>query len=156
MKKAIKNIMSIILAGLFLITFAGVRLLLHQCMKCESTDLAVLTSSSSCCQQASAEDALMASCCTIDFSAAACCTDQSENCCQDEVVFLKNDYELVNEKQQSRIEPHVSASLILAFSLFDIIADDSDNLSFLNYNQEKPPLRAGRDFVIFSHQIKIG
>jgi hypothetical protein len=154
MQKSFRNTITLMLAIIFLVSFTGLRLLLHQCMGCEISDYSLTVTENSCCASAQHHDDVCAvvettSCCGSSAEKADC-----EDCCSDEVVYLKNDYQLVNEQQVNRIEPvEISVSAILNLLALTFPAEKETSLIY-NYN-DSPPLLTGRDFVIYAHQLKI-
>jgi hypothetical protein len=155
-KNAIRHTMAILLAGFFLVSFTGVRLLVHHCLGCNLTEVAIAGIQHDCCQ--TNQDGDEHTCCTKNGhqsgSNNACNIEYGEGCCDLETIYLKGDFELISERTTIKIETPVVAALDVAV---ETIADSGFNV----FNQgaatfeEPPPRLTGRDFVLYSHQLKI-
>ena len=154
MKKIITISFSLLLAATFLMSYTGLRLLIHHCMSCESTGLAVFSQQQSCCLEQDEE----ATVCDISSTSASCCIpaegEACENCCSEEVVYLKKDFEFSKDRQQPRIE---SVPVDVFADLFgnEIIHSVTSNQVVSFNNTDPPPKLTGKAFVLFSHQLKI-
>ena len=154
------------LAAIFLLSFTGIRMLIHHCLSCETTDILLFASANKDCgaihhnHHNHNEDAV----CHISLNhdeAIACCVgddehdhNSCENCCKTEVHYLKNDYEVFQERSEQRIEPVVVAVLVNLF--VPAIEDDLPaGHPFNHYTSTDPPQPVGREFVIYTHQLKI-
>lgn len=152
MQKFVKYVMSMVLASLFLVSFTGIRLLMHHCLACDSSALYLFADVSDCCAQDS---------CSINTdSINSCCTTedthfQCENCCEDEVLYVKNDYEISKDRQIGRLQPVLVGSPELTLSSQIIQPVFADESSSLFSNTDPPPRKVAREFVLFAHQLKI-
>jgi hypothetical protein len=154
MQKLMRNTITLMLAVIFLVSFTGLRLLLHHCMGCNISDYSLLTSVESCCSATPEHQA-----CTATLAISCCSSTSGENntcddCCQDEVIYLKNDYQLVNAQQENRIEP-VELSVPAAIFLMAEMELPETKFTSGNHAHDPPPMLTGRDFIIFSHQLKV-
>jgi len=156
MYKLSRNILSLLLGGIFVLSLSGLRMFVHYCSGCDVTGVYLFVPDKSCCDS----DVHSATCQIAQDAPAACCELPVEgegcgDCCHDEVIYLLNDYELTYDRSQSRIEPQ--SNKIFALQVYEY---------FPSFNVQKfsptlveftdpPPRYAGRNFVIFSHQIKI-
>ncbi|MFW5707852.1 MAG: hypothetical protein ACOCX0_02160 [Bacteroidota bacterium] len=159
MKKITTTILSLLLATTFLLSFAGIRLLLHHCVACETTDVNLFVQNADCCTHSngSASDA---SCELPAEGTASCCASQTseeqcDNCCEDEIVYLKNDYELNKERNQVKVEPVALQLELSPINLLQQTVETTDEPAFVNYIPP-PPSYVGKAFVLFTRQIKIG
>ncbi len=159
MGKVFKNVLLIILGAIFLLSFTGLRLLLHSCMGCSISEMHLFTLDENCCIGSEQTLAADYSCCAA-AEAISCCSDalpdpDCSNCCEDELVYLINDYELLNSKSEIHIRTQLLAHLVGLSELMNYAPSQSSALLSANY-YPPPPAYVGRAFVLFSHQIKIG
>lgn len=158
MRIVVKYILSFVLASLFLVSFTGLRLLIHHCMACETTDYYLFAQVEDCCDTHHQNHA--AACSLPDDAHSNCCAENSENnqdscqnCCQDEVVYLIKEYEVSHDRQQIRIEPLVVDALLPVWTEKTTITEEPSHLAAPNF---PPPMLVGKSFVLFTHQIKTG
>lgn len=167
MKTILTYILSLLMAFMFLVSFTGMRMLIHHCFACESTEVLAIGMSTNedledihhthhedngC--HLPAENAISAEaeekCCHGDQEChdAHCGYD-----CDSEVEYFRNDYELTQERQEIRIPP--PEALYVEADLFPVLAG-TDPLPAVIPKPQKdiPPRLAGRDFIIFSRQLK--
>ncbi len=163
-KKIATNILVLLLAGIFLMSFTGVRMLMHHCLSCDTTDVALFGFAGSDCDALHHKHAENTAC-SIPVhgeDVGACCAsghshnhnEACGNCCKTEIHYLKNDYQVSQERNEHKIEPVVLAVLIpiqLSLDTFNTTRD----LTLGQLSNADPPNPVGRDFVIFSHQLKI-
>lgn len=163
MKRIATYTMVFLLASMFLVSFTGIRLLIHQCLACDSTDIALLgfaAEDASDLHNKHAGEAV----CHLPLETAedpACCeshehdhADHCGDCCETEVHYLKNDYKVSLEKMEVRVMPIEVAVLIHNL----LPAPEGDAPAVIKHRarpDNAPPRIAGRDFVIYSHQLKI-
>ena len=163
LKKLATYTMVFSLAAIFLMSFTGIRMLIHHCLSCDTTDVFLFANAGRSCDDIHHnhhENAV----CHIDIHAdepLSCCAGDDEhdhdscvNCCKTEIHYLVNEYEVYQERSEQRIEPVVLAvflNLFLSIDDDDITAVSSP---FFNDNPD-PPKPVGRDFVIYAHQLKI-
>ncbi len=164
MKKIATNILVFSLAGIFLMSFTGVRMLIHHCLSCDTTDVALFSFTGGDCDALHHKHTESAAC-HIPVSgedATACCAakhdddhdDACGNCCKTEIHYLKNEYQVPQERNEHKIEPVVLAILIPLYLSIDDFEPFND-LALGQTSNADPPKPVGRDFVIFSHQLKI-
>ncbi len=153
--------MAYLLAAMFLLSFTGIRMLIHHCLSCNNTDVAIFSFATDKCSIHHANEEAV---CHIPPSGEAnsgCCEtahdagdDDCGHCCKTEVHYLKNDYQVSQERNEKRIEPVVVAILAPLFLLQD--ADLLPGKQMIRqFANSDPPKPAGRDFLIFIQQLKI-
>jgi hypothetical protein len=161
MQKAIKIILSMLLAGVFLLSFTGLRLLLHHCMSCDSYEIQLFSNVEKCCPASEVTANLESSCCMAEPDSQGCCSNHQdagkenshEACCEDKVVYIQKDFEFVNGTHQPRLEQPVMAH----FGFFNHLIESAPLKTIIKPDYiEPPPKYVGKQFVLFSHQIKIG
>ncbi len=164
MKRLLNHILALLLASMFLVSFTGIRLLVHHCMSCDTVDVFFANYSGDQCKDIhlqhhlarhlqEGESAGVSSCCQGDHHHTASCA-LSSGCCETEEVFVRNDevfpYERLLIKWQ-HLDKYVPLSAGIC------LAQKGEHLSqesgFYQYIQP-PPKLVGREFVIFSHQLK--
>lgn len=152
-----------ILATFFLVSFTGIRLLIHHCMACETTDISLISYSEDCCEhheQHHSKGEHAKTCAIPQDDNTTCCAQSGqcgmdENCCKDEVIYLAKDYELSHDRQTIRVEAVMVA--IHADLNFLSLFNNLEKEFFTPHNYAEPPPRnVGKDFILFTHQIKIG
>ncbi len=148
--------MALVLASFFLVSFTGFRLLVHHCMGCEMTEVVFAGSPADCCHKE--QDAETNSCCTEygdpAGSNAACSLDLNSECCDIQTIYLKGDFELVSERSTVKIEVPVLAAFVF---IAETAWDQEPKILFHGTTtfEDPPPRLTGRDFVLYSHQLKI-
>ena len=161
MKKIAKNTLAFTLAAIFLMSFTGVRLLIHHCLGCDTTDIALFSLVTEDLHHRHAEattchidlhDAGHSGCCPIDHSYDH--EHSCENCCKTEVHYLKNDYEMQTERNEKRIEAPV-LTVLFHFMAPNILEILPSKLSEQYFTDSGPPKLVGRDFVIYAQHLKI-
>ena len=180
MKKVLTYALAFSLASIFLVSFTGIRLLIHHCLSCDTTDIALLGLSadataamhqrhtqSATCQIAPGEadhgtcelpmgeadtheGALPATCCDTGHDGSGHCGD----CCQTEVHYLKTEYEVPREKVENRIQP-VQLALVITNFFQDVDEPESPLTTQRITPDRAPPKPVGRDFVIYAQHLKI-
>ncbi len=162
MQKFIKPILALIMAGLFLVSFTGIRFVVHYCMACDVSSLHVFEDAGNCCEdQSSLNDETLA--CTVNpVDAGSCCSGESvspgnacQNCCHDEVVYVKHDYEVSKDRQPQRVAPVLVDTEVFTWSLFQQHFADKGDLHLFPSTVDPPPRKVARDFVVFTHHLKI-
>ncbi len=148
------------LAGLFLVSFTGVRLIIHHCMACDVSALYVFADARSCCENPGTYNAECTVCTVSVDEYSSCCSEENpenscENCCDNEVVYVKNDYEVSHERQVPRVEPVLVDAEAFTHSFFPFHFEIRDEQYLFPSTVDPPPRKVARDFVIFTHQIKI-
>jgi hypothetical protein len=162
MNKAVSQVLSIVLLASFLVSFTGVRLLVHECDTCGTVDFSLLGNKAdgACCNSGTSNDGSCALPNTDTPDSGSCCSDKepanthSTSCCTNETVYIIADLDFIKDNSKPKIDAQLVATCIFLLSLQDFIIPDQPNHSSF-YQDFSPPLRSGRDFVIFSHQLKI-
>ncbi len=150
------------LATIFLVSLTGIRLLIHHCMACDTKEISLVAYADDCCDHHQENHAHHGtnSCSFPLTGEKSCCAESGqcgmdEDCCKDEVIYLVKDYELSHERQTIRVEAVMIA--IHADLNFLSLFNDLEKEFFTPHNYAEPPPRiVGKDFILFTHQIKIG
>jgi len=164
MKTIGKHIISYLLASMFLVSFTGMRLLIHHCMACDTKDLALLGWHLED-PEAMHRDHAEGGTCQIphDATEGVTCCDTHDNhgdhgcgdCCQSEVHYLRAEFKVTPDKHEPPIEP-VQLTLhprIMEAAWF--VPEKPASLIMPVFNERPPPRLTGRDFVIYAHHLKI-
>lgn len=157
MKQFITSIFIAFLAGLFLISTAGIGLYQHYC-SCEGSYYTLAAAGEDCCHQS----VTTGPCCQQIPSSGTCCeTDLHEsvagtcgtaNCCSTELVYLKLDTDLTLQINQEPIPLPVA-------EVADLPADPTDLevkniLATISHETALTPL-SGRSLLTFLHQLRL-
>lgn len=159
--------MALLLAGLFLLSFTGIRLMAHHCLGCETTGIVFASSPNACCgtvHQHENDKPESSSCChsggetskdglpSSGNSPSSC--DAEQGCCDFEVIYLKNDFEVTQDRVVVRIASPITAAL---FMFSDDVAGPALDRLFESYPsfEHPPPRLSGRDFLLSTHQLKV-
>ncbi len=161
---------------MFLVSFTGMRLLIHHCMACDATDVALLGLQAEDPEAMHRDHAKDGTCaipiddaeaatCHIpldDTEGVSCCYthgDHSDNgcgdCCQSEVHYLRAEFEVTPDKHEPRIEPVMITLHPGLTQAAWFVPEMSANLIMPVVNERPPPRMTGRDFVIYAHHLKI-
>jgi hypothetical protein len=165
MKKILHHIAAIILAGLFLVSFTGVKMILHHCLSCNTTEYSLTSHVVDCCDRHAvhhSSDLKASTCCTSDYGEDESCVLSNEkhqaihcdNCCENEVVYVKNDYEVSSERQEIRVLP-LAIAIIPSFLNEFQSSVYSNSITSFSESFQPPPKLVGKDFVLYSHQLKV-
>lgn len=149
-----------LLAGLFLVSFTGVRLLVHHCMGCETSAMYVFADAGSCCDFPATSNAEHAACAVNAGDQGSCCSAENtenscENCCDNEVVYVKNEYKVSHERQVLRVEPVLVDAEVFTHALFSLQFDVRGEKNLFPSTVDPPPRKVAREFILFAHQLKI-
>ncbi len=171
-----KHIISYLLASMFLVSFTGMRLLIHHCMACDTTDVALLglhaenpdamhrdhAGGGTC--TIPIDDAEAASCQVPldDAKDATCCDSHGApgdhgcgDCCQSEVHYLRAEFEVTPDKHEPRLAPVLITLLPTLMHPERFVAEESLTLTMPVVDERPPPRFTGRDFIIYAHHLKI-
>ncbi len=152
MKKWFRHIIAILLAFMFLVSFTGIRMLIHHCLSCDTTEYAFALQAEDCC--GGIHHHHEAACCEVaDDMEGACDMQESNHCCETEIQYLKNEYQVAQERLLPKVLPVEMAALPLDFSNLQpepSVLKSTGNITFI----PPPPKLTGRDFVLFTHQLK--
>ncbi len=159
-----KHILVYLLASMFLVSFTGIRLLIHYCMACETTDVAFLglnEENADAMHRSHAEEGT----CHIpldDEDGATCCGTHDTHsdhgcgdCCQSEVHYLRAEFEITPEKHEPRIEPVLITLLPRFMDTESIVPETTGKIPPRPVDERPPPRLTGRDFIIYAHHLKI-
>jgi hypothetical protein len=128
-------------------------------MACDTTDVHLFDQVNDCCDRNNANPSHR-SCSLPGNDNSACCSSEHlksncEDCCKDEVVYLKKNYELTHSRNQIKVEPVPLILEVAVVSLLFQVVEERDEPSLINYIPP-PPTYVGREFVLFTHQFKVG
>jgi hypothetical protein len=156
MIKLFQKILSIVLALVVLATTSGFRIYTHDCDCCGTGEIS-LVEIDECCGDA--HD--LTPCNVAHQSAGTCCPDQASNvhdceeahCCVVDADF----YKLQEVFEKSKVlKVNLAKIKNSPFSIIDTEPlVQKNNTVFLDISKESPPKIPIRDFVIFSHSLKI-
>ncbi len=159
-----RQLMALVLASLFLVSFTGISLLIHHCLACDTTDIALpwVSADEACAMH---ERHTETASCHLPAGAghdSECCDiplheDNSScgSCCESEVRYLKTDYEVAHEKTVLRVLPVETTMLTHHENVVeDVVAGPPTSGLFIR-SDRPPPKPVGRAFVIYSHQLRI-
>lgn len=152
--------MAYLLATMFLLSFTGIRMLIHHCLSCNTTDVAIFTFATDECSIHKHHDEAVCHFPVTGESLSVCCEEEHNpeedacgNCCKTEVHYLKNDYQVSQDRNEQRIEPVVVA--VLTSLYVDYIEKPTSGKQHNHFTNTDPPKPVGRDFLIFANQLKI-
>ena len=162
MKRLGVQLLSMLLAGMLLVSFAGMRLLTHHCFTCESTDVIMAGFSqddrfddihhhhherNDCPENHLGGDLT----CCDDFEKGHDC--HCGDNCESEIHYLRAEYDASSDRSPEKI---VSPEFVL-LSAFVIsmpkVEEMPLSLPFISVS-DPPPKPAGRELVIFSCRLK--
>lgn len=158
MQKFIKYILIWTLAGIFLVSFTGLRLLIHECIACESSGVYLFSQINDCCDHNNENQSSDSTCKLPVNETSSCCSvndteSQCENCCKNEPVYVKNEYDVSPSRQHIKIHPVEFE--VASIALHDLYGFNSREYKFLYRNIFIPPPKlVGKDFILYSHQLK--
>ena len=152
--------MAYLLATMFLLSFTGIRMLIHHCLSCNTTDVAIFSFAGGECDMHQHHAEAVCHMPVSGEAGSGCCeTEHDEEggacgqCCKTEVHYLKNEYQVSQERNEQRIEPVVVA--ILTPLYLDLVEDPLPSNQYIQFTNTDPPKPVGRDFLIFANQLKI-
>ncbi len=155
----IRTITTLLLAAMFLVSFTGVRLLVHHCAGCDTSEIIFASEPVSCCSGSIAhtdhsDNAEETPFCCSAPETAHCGIFGDSGCCDFEVIYLKGEFQITQHKAAEKVTVPV----------FDMLAVFSTTMpgpgiapSFAAEGPfiDPPPRLAGKAFVLYAHQIKI-
>ncbi len=171
-----KHIITYLLASMFLLSFTGMRLLIHHCLACDTTDVALLGLHAEDAEAMHRDHAEGGTCaipiddaeagtCHIPFDDAeglSCCDTHDRHsdrgcgdCCQSEIHYLRAEFEVTTDKQEPRLEPVLITLLPSLINTTRFEPEESAKLTKPVTDERPPPRLTGRDFVIYAHHLKI-
>ena len=165
MKRQVYNIAAIIISLIFLVSSSGVKLFAHHCFGCDEINYSIIANFTDCCAHHSVHYSPQAvGCCNIasgegiaksDIPEYPQCGSSAQRCCKEEVVYLKNDYEVLMSKQDKRLVPAIIA-ILPALTERLLLPDNWSELILFSHNGLQPPPRpTGKFFIIFTHYFKV-
>jgi hypothetical protein len=164
MKRFLNHITALLLASMFLVSFTGFRLLVHHCMSCDTVDVFFANYTGGQCKDIHLQHHLtkhlqggeatgVSSCCKGDHHHTTSCA-LSSGCCETEEIFVRNEEVVSHERLTIKVQP-LEKYVSLPSELLFIQSGDALSLEFNFYQDIQPPPKlVGREFVIFSHQLK--
>ncbi len=164
MNRIFTHSLALMLAGMFLLSFSGMRFILHHCLSCETTDVLIAGQAVDHCEDTHSrhlqgthhphEPMPESACCPIGDQDAAGCSHEAE-CCITEDLSMHPPEMVAQERMGYQIQP---LALLLAFMPAHglLFSDDPTAPARVDATWADPPWkRSGRQFIIFSHQLKI-
>lgn len=158
-----KQLMALVLASFFLVSFTGISLLIHHCLSCDTTDVALpwMSADEVCAMhEGHAETASCHLPAGSDHNSGCCDTPIHEGdsdcgtCCESEVRYLKTEYEVAHEKTVLRVLSVETAILTHHETVVEDVLSGPP-AGFIVRSDRPPPKPVGRAFVIYSHQLRI-
>jgi hypothetical protein len=152
MKQKIRAFLTLILAISFLVSFTGIRLHMHNCNSCEKTEYYLFSENPhSCCESVKVAKELESqknSCCNNEVHVSSC-----DNCCSTEAEYIKAEYHAASAQPLTKIWLPISpAPSIIETACCSACVEEKTASEFY----DKPPyILQGKDFIIYSHQLKI-
>lgn len=162
MKRLGVQLLSVLLAGMFLVSFAGIRLLTHHCFSCDSTDVVMIgLTQSDDCDEIHHHHQDSATCGSDhkegDYS---CCggteKHQESQCgddCESETHYLRAEYDASPDRSPAKIASPEFMLLSAFVCSTQELAEKPVYLSFTCLN-DPPPRPAGRELVIRARRLK--
>jgi hypothetical protein len=155
----VRTIFSLLLTVMFLVSFTGLRLLIHHCSGCDTSNILFASESVSCCSVESpskdpnSNSIEGLSCCTESVST-TCGIRSERGCCDVEMIYLVEGYQGLLHKPTEK--PEIS----IHYNLSDIPTDIFDQcISSHSYCEtpliDPPPRLVGKAFILYTHHIKI-
>ncbi len=152
MRKWFRHIVAMLLAFMFLVSFTGIRMLIHHCMSCETTEYAFAINAEDCCGGIHHHHEAACSHEPSDEHG-ACGLADTHDCCETEIQYLKNDYQIAQERLVPKVVPVEMVATPLDLSGF---WTEPPVLTPIDINtlDSPPPKFTGRDFILFTNQLK--
>ncbi len=150
------------MASLFLVSFTGIKMLVHHCMSCETTAYSLISHTDGHCPQPELAELTDESACCISevvnensycSSIENVCNGCTDNCCDNEVLYFVNDYEVSFERNEFNLSPWVQA--LLPSLLNDYYSLTAPVPTFYTIDSQPPPKWVGKEFILFSHQLRV-
>lgn len=154
MKTALRHTLSFLLAGFFLVSFTGFRLIVHHCMGCEINEVVFSAELTDCCRTVQETPSCCQEHATAEGETPACDLQLTEECCNIQAVYLMGDFELISERTTVKIDIPV---VVAWQATSDIISGPTPETRVYTAgaSEDPPPRLTGRDFVLYAHQLKI-
>lgn len=156
MRKSGIKIFSLLLASVFLLSFTGLRLLSHYCTGCQTEDVSLFTEMQSCCSNHQHEESMQ---CDLEMAVDTCCTEDQpvpcSNCCSEQVIYVKHKYEVVTYSEQLRLLPVMITIPVFVYHHLSAQKVTGDELSFGLFSAQPPSRIVGKEFLVYSHQLKL-
>lgn len=162
MKRFATISIAFVLAALVLVSFTGLRLLIHHCFACETTDVVWAAFAPESCEELHTRHKGQDQCTLVghNLESDSCCgldgTDHlpdCHNCCDTEHQYVKTDLRVTQDKNDVRILPHELDVKLTGKIDFESAGFSTESGKLL-IPSEPPPVQWGRDFLIFSQQLK--
>ena len=163
MKRLLNHILALVLASMFLVSFTGIRLLVHHCMSCDTVDVIFASYSGDDCNDIHLRHKLMVheqgegqhgkSCCSGEQHHEASCS-HSGNCCQTEELFIRNDEVVAHERIVYQLHPLEQMHTLPSETFLQPAGELTALTQGDTRSTDPPPKLTGRKFIIFSHQFK--
>lgn len=150
---------SLLLTVLFLVSFAGMRLLVHHCSGCETSEILFASEPVSCCSvgeiNGDADGHSMGELpCCADSGSKACGIHGDRACCDFDIIYLIEDYQGLQHKPTVKLD--ISINYTLSDISTEILTQSISSHSAVEIPFIDPPPRmVGKAFILYAHQIKI-
>lgn len=159
MNKHLRTILALFLVFNFIVSYTGVRLLVHYCFHCDVAEYNMFVEPGhNCCDiehKHHNNDDIEATCCSAvgDYDLNLQHEENCENCCSTQAKYFKNDYQTFKDNAGVRI-------LLPVFAVLPVLktvccATCTEEELFSDYIDKPPRILTGKEFVIFTHQLKI-
>ena len=106
MKKQLNILLALTLALNILLSFAGIRMLVHYCFQCDDVEYALfIDTGHDCCNlehKHNHDEGSESDCCSLPDSHDAD-HNHCDNCCKTELRYIQNEYKAANEKPVIKI-----------------------------------------------------
>ncbi len=164
MRKHLQLVFSFVMVVLFTVSFTGIRLFVHECASCNTVAVGLLKPLHDCCEKPSgtnhsqcaevkhAEISEPISCCNADSEPQTC---HKGNCCSDEIRYIVNETDFTKERPISNPEPLVLPVLLACFTDISLSELSASQISYPLHSNDPPPRLTGKEWIIYSHQLKI-
>ena len=157
MKKQLNILLALALAFNLLLSFAGIRMLVHYCFQCDNTEYALFTDiGHDCCDlehNHNHDKNSVNDCCSV-LDSPDTTHEHCDSCCETEFKYIQHDYKAANEKPVVKINiPVTFVPETIETACCASCVEESRPAKCIT--DPPPRFYSGRDFVLFSHQIKV-
>ncbi len=162
MKRLGVQILSMLLAGMFLVSFAGIRLLTHHCFSCDSTDVVMIGFAQGVDCEEIHHNHQEETTCESDHQKADClCCEGYEkqkdsHCgddCESETHYVRAEFDASADRSPEKILPP-EFMLLPAFVISNQELEEKPLYFHFTRLNDPPPKPAGRELVIISRRLK--
>ncbi len=163
MKRLGVQILSMLLAGMFLVSFAGIRLLTHHCFSCASTDVVMIGFAQAGDCDGAHHNHPEGTTCGPDYHKGdrPCCDgyekQHASHCgddCESETHYLRAEFDASADRSPAKIVSPEFMLLPAFVSSAQELEEQPLYFSLPGGLNDPPPKPAGRELVIFSRRLK--